>query len=48
MAGEGAVGKDSSIEKTIEIITEKITKIVNGIEEELNNKIDREGFDCYC
>ena len=47
MAGEGAVGKDSSIEKTIEIITEKITKIVSVIEEELNNKIDREGFDCY-
>ena len=43
MAGEGAAGKDSSIEKTIEIITEKITKIVSGIEEELNNKIDQVG-----
>ena len=48
MAGEGAVGKDSSIEKTIEIITEKTIKIVSVIEEELNNKIDREGFGCYC
>jgi len=40
LAGEGAVGKDSSIGKTIEIIIGKITKIVSGIEEELNNKID--------
>ena len=48
MAGEDVVGKDSSIEKTIEIITEKTIKIVSVIEEELNNKIDREGFDCYC
>ena len=39
MAGEGAIGKDFSIEKIIEIITEKITKIVSVIEEELNNKI---------
>ena len=43
MAGEGAVGKDFSIEKIIEIIieviTEKITKIVSVIEKELNNKI---------
>jgi len=47
MAGEGAVGKDFSIEKTIEIITEKITKTVSVIEEELKNKVDREGFDYY-
>lgn len=47
VAGEDVIAKDSSIGKTIKIIIGKITKIVSGIEEELNNRRDWEWFGCY-